>query len=102
MLTTLAQLSDVMPLSYWMLFMVVGLAAPAAGWLLSILFYGLGRRRALVVTAFYAPALPLAGYVLITRTADVLIGCSFMALWPLGIVLGLGILLPWRRTQKRA
>jgi hypothetical protein len=89
MTLTLAQLSDALPLFCWYLTAVVGLSAPAAGLLLSVLLYGFRRRWAKAAIVFHGAALPLAGLMFITRIGD-----------PLGV--GLLSLAPNMPTQSQA
>jgi hypothetical protein len=73
---------------------ILGLALPLAGWLVSMLLYGIRWRRSALVGLFYSLVLPLIVLVYVVTVAQVLSVFLMLLFVPIGLVLGLGLLAP--------
>jgi hypothetical protein len=93
----LAQLVDLLPNWDWTLIGIIALAMPMLGFFLSSVFHGFSGRRSVVTTVFYAAALPMYGLVLIAKTENLTGVCGFFVMIPVGILIGLMMLIPRRR-----
>jgi hypothetical protein len=91
----LAQLGDLFPTWLWYLLLYGGMAAPAAGLILSAILFPRARARvnSSPIWFFYLIAAPLC-YLVISDTNFASLTCAFFALMPAGFILGLIALIP--------
>lgn len=90
----LAQLVDLLPSWAWYALFAAGMLAPLAGLVISLSARTMTPWKRSATSIFYLFALPLAGWVLFDRTENPLGVCSFIILMPVGMILGLALLLP--------
>jgi hypothetical protein len=98
----LAQLVDLLPSWGWNALLAGGLLAPLVGLLVSLAAKTSARWKRTAVGMFYLVSLPLAGLVFLARTEAPRFLCSFLILLPVGIVLGLAVLVaPRGRVEEQ-
>lgn len=78
-----------------------GMLAPLVGLMISLAARTAAPWKWTAVLAFYAPSLPLAALVLTGRTGNPVYVCSFIVMMPVGMILGLILLVPAGRAAAR-
>src|SRR5687767_673861 len=86
----LAQLVDVLPNWGWGVLFAGGMLGPLVGLMRS---RTITTWKLLAVAVFYLLSLPLAGLVFLAQTENAAGVCSFILLMPVGMILGLVVLI---------
>jgi hypothetical protein len=94
-------LVDLLPNWGWNALFATGMLAPLVGVLISLATRTAVSWKWTAVLAFYAFSLPLAALVVTGRTNNPAYVCSFIVMMPVGMVLGLVVLVPASRATEQ-
>jgi hypothetical protein len=94
----LAQVADILSERGWMVVLVAGLSMPLIGFAASSILGGVHRLKGKVVTVFYAVMLPLGFLNFSGQSESAAIACPFLILLPVGVLLGMLLLVPHRQA----
>jgi hypothetical protein len=90
----LGQLGDLFSATTWYVIYGGGMFGPLAGLLLSSIFHGFRRRRAVWVAVFYGVMFPMLGMVYwFPSTRQGVVICPLVMMFPFGILFGLALIL---------
>jgi hypothetical protein len=87
----LAQLVDALPTWGWYALFAGGMLAPFVGLMIALATKTITSRKRTAVLTFYALSFPLGGMVLEGTQSPAAV-CPFIILMPVGIILGLAVL----------
>src|SRR4051812_26418477 len=91
----LAQLVDALPGWAWNALLIAGMSAPLVGLLIAAAAKSTTPAKRTTVSVFYLLAGPLAFLLFCPpRSENLLIACPFLILQPVGIILGLIVVVP--------
>ena len=99
----LAQLVDLLPNWGWSALLAGGMLAPIVALLISVAARTTSRWKRRAVGVFYLVSLPLAWLTVSFRTDTTdnpQVVCSFLLLLPVGIILGIVVLLPRNHARE--
>jgi hypothetical protein len=97
----LAQLVDLLPSWAWNALYAGGMFAPVVGLLISLAMRSVTSWKRKAVMTFYILSLPLVGLGLLAQTENPVAGCSMTLSIPIGMILGLAVLVPRASVRER-